>query len=47
MLQVTSESVLLDSVIVEQMVYTKRTVEMSQLGLVTGTPAEGYEIKGV
>ncbi len=47
MLQVTSESVLLDSVIVEQQVYTQRTVEMSQLGLVTGTPADGYEIKGV
>ena len=47
MLQVTSESVLLDSVIVEQTIYAKRMVEMSQLGLVTGTPADGYEIKGV
>ena len=47
MLQVTSESVLLDSIIVEQAVYTQRTVEFSDLGLVIGEPAEGYEIKGV
>lgn len=47
MLQVTSESVLLDSVIVEQVVYSQREVEMSQLGLVNGEPADGYEIKGV
>lgn len=47
MLEVTSESVLLDSIIVEQEVYTQRTVAFSDLGLVTGQPAEGYEIKGV
>ena len=47
LLEVTSESVLLDSIIVEQTLYTERTVEMSELGLVTGQPAEGYEIKGV
>ncbi len=47
LLQVTSESVLLDSVIVEQTMYTKRTVEMSNVGLVAGQPAEGYEVKGV
>lgn len=47
MLEVTSESVLVDSIIVEQTVYTKRTVELSELSLVTGQPAEGYEIKGV
>lgn len=47
MLEVTSESVLLDSIIVEQEVYTKRTVEFSDLGLVVGEPEEGYEIKGV
>lgn len=47
MLEVTSESVLLDSIIVEQEIYTQRTVEFSDLGLVTGEPAEGYEIKGV
>lgn len=47
MLQVTSESVLLDSVIVEQTVYSSRTVELGDLGLVVGQPAEGYEVKGV
>lgn len=47
MLEVTSESVLLDSIIVEQEIYSQRTVEFSDLGLVTGEPAEGYEIKGV
>ncbi|MBR6668079.1 MAG: hypothetical protein IKL25_06930 [Clostridia bacterium] len=47
MLQVTSEGVLLDSIIVEQQMYTTRTVEMSELGLVVGVPADGYEIKGI
>ena len=47
MLQVTSESVLLDAIIVEQTVYAQRTVVLSDLGLVTGEPAPGYEIKGV
>ena len=47
MLEVTSESVLLDSIIVEQTVYTQRTVEFTDLGLVTGQPAAGYEVKGV
>lgn len=47
MLEVTSESVLMDSIVVEQRMYTKRTVKLSDLGLVIGQPAEGYEIKGV
>lgn len=48
LLEVTSEaSVLLDSIVVEQTMYTQRTVEFSDLGLVTGEPAEGYEIKGI
>ena len=47
LLQVTSESVLLDSVVVEQKVYAQRVVEFSDVGLVTGTPAAGYEVKGV
>lgn len=47
MLEVTSESVLLDSIIIDQTMYTERTVELSDMGLVTGEPAEGYEIKGV
>ena len=47
LLQVTSESVLLDSVIVDQTLYANRVVSMSDAGLVIGQPAEGYEIKGV
>lgn len=47
LLQVTSESVLLDSLIIEQTVYAKRTLELSEMGLVVGDVAEGYEIKGV
>ncbi len=47
MIQVTSESVLLDSIIVGQTIYASRVVELSDLGLVTGKPAPGYEIKGV
>lgn len=47
LLEVTSESVLLDSIIVEQKVYAQQTAEVSDLGLVTGQPAEGYEVKGV
>ena len=47
LLQVTSESVLLDAIIVEQSVYTCREVAMGDLGLVVGQPAEGYEIRGV
>ena len=47
LLEVTSESVLLDSIIVEQTVYSKRTVQMSDVGLVTGEPAAGYEVKDV
>lgn len=47
LLQVTSESVLLDSIVVEQTLYSERVVELSDMGLVTGTPAEGYEIKGI
>lgn len=46
-LQITSESVLIDAIVVEQTVYSQRTVYLSDLGLVTGEPAEGYEIKGI
>lgn len=45
LLEVTSESVLLDSVIVEQTMYAMKTLELSQTGLIQGTPKEGYEIK--
>ena len=47
LLEVTSESVLMDSVIVEQTLYPEKILTFSQLGLITGTPGYGYEIKNV
>ena len=47
LIEVTSESVLLDSVIIEQTLYASKVLDLSQVGLVTGQPAEGYEIKTV
>ncbi|MGN0970742.1 MAG: YbbR-like domain-containing protein, partial [Aristaeellaceae bacterium] len=45
--EVTSESVLVDSVVVEKNLYSVRTIDLSDVGLITGTPANGYEIKSV
>lgn len=47
LVEVTSESVLLDTVVIEQTLYPVRTLALSDVGLVTGTPAEGYEIKSI
>jgi len=47
LLEVTSESVLVDSVLVEQDMYSKREIALSDLGIVRGTPAAGYEVKSV
>ncbi len=47
LLEVTSEGVLLDSVIVEQQIFPTRLIEISELGVVQGEPARGYEVKGV
>ncbi len=47
LIEVTSESVLLDSVIVEQTVYAMKTLSLSQTGLVQGEPADGYEVKSI
>ncbi len=47
LLEVTSGSVLLDSIVVEQQVYTRRDIAMTDMGLVRGEPEEGYEIKSV
>lgn len=47
LLEVTSESVLVDSVIVEQRLYSTKEIPLSDLGLVRGTPAAGYEIKSI
>lgn len=47
LLSVTSESVLLDSIVVELTLYSTKSMTISSLGLVSGAPAEGYEIKFV
>lgn len=47
LLEITSESVLVDSVIAEQYLYAMREIDMSTLGLTKGEPATGYEIKTV
>lgn len=47
LIQVTSESVLLDTVIVEQTLYAQRTLPLADVGLVVGKPAQGYEIKQI
>lgn len=47
LLEITSQSVLLDSVVVEQHLYSTRSMVMSDNGLTRGTPAEGYEVKSV
>ena len=45
--EITSEGVLLDSIVVEQKLDATKTLDLNKLGLVTGTPAEGYEIKSI
>ncbi|MBQ8162609.1 MAG: hypothetical protein IJ083_17925 [Clostridia bacterium] len=47
LLEVTSESVLVDAVVVEQTLYPQKALSFSDLGVVVGDPAEGYEIKSV
>ena len=47
LVQVTSESVILGKVIVEQMLYSTKTIDLSQAALTTGTPGEGYRVKSV
>ena len=47
LLEVTSESVLLDSVVIEQQLYSLKTIPLSDTGLIRGSAATGYEIKSV
>lgn len=47
LIQVTNESVPLDTVVVEQTLYPQRELPLSAVGLVVGDPAPGYEIKSV
>lgn len=47
LLEITSESVRLDSVVIEQQLYTIKTIALSDTGLLRGAPADGYEIQSV
>lgn len=47
LLEITTGNVLVDSVIVEQTLFPTKKIELSDMGIVIGTPAAGYEIKNV
>ena len=47
LLEITSESVLMDSVVIEQQLYSLKTIPLSDTGLIRGGPGKGYEIKSV
>ncbi|MBQ7455712.1 MAG: hypothetical protein IJS53_04650 [Clostridia bacterium] len=47
LIDVTSESVSLDSITVEQTLYTAKTLVVNTADLVTGSPAEGYSVKRI
>jgi len=47
LLEVTSQSVLVDSLVVEQYMYATKSMQVADIGLVSGKPEDGYEIKSV
>jgi YbbR domain-containing protein len=47
LLEASSSSVLLRSIVVEEQLYPVKSLSLSTLALTTGTPAEGYEVKSV
>lgn len=47
LIDVTSESVLLDTVMVEQNVYAAKVLPISTTDLIVGTPADGYVVKSI
>lgn len=47
LIDITSESVLLDSLLVEQSLYQTRTLVVNASDLTIGTPAEGYAVKRI
>ncbi len=47
LISVTSENVLLDTLLVEQSVYPTFSARVNLTGAVTGIPAQGYEVKSV
>lgn len=46
-IEVTSESVLLDTILVEQNIYASKKLPVNALGITTGSPAGGYTIKSI
>ncbi len=46
-IEITNESVLIKNVIVEQMLYETKTIELLQEHITTGTPSPGYEVKSI
>lgn len=47
LLEVTTESVLIDSIIVEQNIYPEKNARVKTDGIVTGRPASGYAVTGI
>lgn len=47
LIDVTSESVLLDSIMVEQDVYTAKSLPVNTAGFTVGSPAAGYVVKSI
>jgi len=47
LIDVTSESVLLDSILVEQEIFTSKDIPVNTTGVTIGSPLQGYEIKSV
>ena len=47
LIEVTSESVLLDTIMIEQNIYASKTLPINTLDLITGAPAGGYVVKSI
>ncbi len=47
LLEVTTNGVLVDSIIVQQTLYPTKELALADAGIVIGTPAAGYEIKSI
>lgn len=47
LIEVTSESVLLDTILVEQHIYASKELPINSLGITTGAPAGGYAIRSI
>ena len=47
LVSVTSEGILLDTIMVEQVLYPLKTVDISLENVITGVPAQGYEVRSV